>query len=288
MKVLVLGASGMLGSAMFRVLPERGDMQVFGSLRSDRALQFFTQPERERLIAGVDVLVHDALVRLFAQVRPQLVINCIGLTKHHKESEDPRLSVPINAVLPHRLADLCAATGARLVHISTDCVFSGTRGAYVESDPTDAVDVYGRTKQLGEVDYPHALTLRTSIIGHELGTAYGLLEWFLSQGERCRGFRRAVFSGMPTTVLSRVVRDTVVSRPALHGVYHVAAAPIDKYTLLRLIAQTYRKPIEVEQDDQLVIDRSLDASRFSEATGYVAPQWHDLIQIMHADQKTAQ
>ena len=288
MRVLVIGASGMIGSAMFRVLRERGDMQVMGSLRSDLAMRFFTPAQRHDLIAGIDVLSHDALTRVFAQVRPEVVVNCVGLTKHHRASDDPRLSLPLNAMLPHRLADLCAVAGARLVHVSTDCVFSGARGRYAESDPADAMDVYGRTKVLGEVDYPHAITLRTSTIGHELCTRYGLLEWFLAQKGRCRGFRHAVFSGLPSTVFARVVRDVVIPYPSLRGLYHVGAGAIDKFALLELIAKVYQKQIDIVMDEQFVIDRSLDTSRFSEATAYVAPQWPELIQTMHADQVSAQ
>jgi dTDP-4-dehydrorhamnose reductase len=185
MKVLVFGASGMIGSAMFRVLSAKKEWQVWGTLRSDEAKRFFSGDQQDKLVAGVDVEKHDALVRMFARVKPDLVVNCIGLTKHHKEAEDPQMALPLNALLPHRMADLCAVADARLIHVSTDCVFAGTKGNYAEVDATDASDVYGKSKHLGEVDYPHAVTLRTSTIGHELQSAYGLLEWFLSQQGSC-------------------------------------------------------------------------------------------------------
>jgi len=147
--------------------------------------------------------------------------------------------------LPHRLARLCELSGARLVHMSTDCVFAGDKGCYLESDPSDAKDLYGRSKFLGEVAYPHAVTLRTSIIGHELQSAHGLVGWFLAQQERCNGYTKAVFSGLPTVVLAQIIRDVVIPRPDLSGVYHVAAEPIAKYDLLKLIAETYGKTIEI-------------------------------------------
>jgi dTDP-4-dehydrorhamnose reductase len=184
-------------------------------------------------------------------------------------------------MLPHRRARLCALAGARLVHVSTDCVFSGGRGNYAESDAADALDLYGRSKHMGEVDYPNAITLRTSIIGHELDSRHGLLEWFLAQSGQCKGFTRAVFSGLPTVELARVVRDFVLQQPALRGVYHVSAAPIDKYTLLKLVARVYGKSIDIVADDQLAIDRSLNSSRFSQASGYQAPPWETLVQAMH-------
>jgi dTDP-4-dehydrorhamnose reductase len=209
-------------------------------------------------------------------------VNCIGLTKHHKTADDPILAIPLNTLLPHRLAELCAIGRSRLVHISTDCVFSGARGSYTEDDPADANDVYGKAKFLGEVNYSHAITLRTSTIGHELHSAYGLLEWFLSQQGSCKGFSRAIFSGLPNTEFARIVRDLVIPRPDLHGLYHVGANPIAKFELLKLIATVYGKQIDIVQDDEFTIDRSLNSERFKQATGYSAPPWPELIHSMYA------
>lgn len=281
MKVLVFGASGMIGSAMFRVLSEKKEWQVWGTLRGESAKRFFPAALATKLLSGVDVEKHDSLVRVFTQLQPDVVINCVGLTKHHRESEDALLSIPLNALLPHRMADLCAVAGARLVHVSTDCVFSGTKGSYVEDDVSDAVDVYGKSKYLGEVDYPHAITLRTSTIGHELQSAYGLLEWFLSQKGSCKGFNRAIFSGLPNTVFAQIVRDVVILRPDLHGLYHLGGQPIDKYALLRLIAAEYGKKIDIICDDNFVIDRSFSSEHFGKATGYAPADWPALIHTMY-------
>ena len=281
MKVLVFGASGMIGSAMVRVLSEAKEWQVFGTLRSEAAKRFFSPSIASRLLTNIDVDSHDALVRIFAQVKPDVVINCIGLTKHHQEASDSLLAIPVNALLPHRMAALCAVVGARLIHVSTDCIFSGAKGSYVEEDAADAGDLYGKSKFLGEVNYPHAITLRTSTIGHELETTYGLLEWFLSQESSCKGFNQAIFSGLPNTVFAQIVRDIVIPRADLSGLYHVGAAPIGKYDLLRLIADVYGKSIDVIRDDGFVIDRSLDSTRFYKATGYEAPTWPTLVQSMY-------
>jgi dTDP-4-dehydrorhamnose reductase len=191
-------------------------------------------------------------------------------------------AIPINALLPHRLARLCAVAGARLIHMSTDCVFDGQQGRYTESDVSNAQDLYGRSKFLGEVDYPHAVTLRTSIIGHELGSNHGLVDWFLSQQQGVRGFTRAVFSGLPTVELARVMRDFVIPNPGLRGVYHVSAEPIDKHALLQLLAQVYGKTTLIEPDDRLVIDRSLDSTLFRQTTGYQPAAWPELVRQMHS------
>jgi len=280
MRVLILGVSGMLGNAMLRVFCERNDLNVFGTLRSANSGRHLPSHLSDRLVAGVDVENADSLVGVFNRVRPDLVINCIGLIKQLADANDPLLALPINSLLPHRLARMCSLAGARLVHVSTDCVFSGKKGNYKESDPSDAEDLYGKSKFLGEVDYPNAITLRTSIIGHELQSANGLVGWFLSQERQCRGYVNAVFSGLPTVALAKVVRDVVMPRTDLSGVYHVAAQPISKYSLLKLIADVYGKEIDVVPDCSLVIDRSLNAGRFAEATGYVAPGWPDLIKLM--------
>jgi dTDP-4-dehydrorhamnose reductase len=213
-------------------------------------------------------------------VRPSVVVNCIGLVKQLAQADDPLSALPINALLPHRLARLCGLVGARFVHISTDCVFNGRKGSYLESDPSDAEDLYGRSKYLGEVAYPHSITLRTSIIGHELSSAHGLVGWFLAQEGTVKGYRKAIFSGLPTVELSRIVRDVVLPQPELSGLYHVAAEPIAKYDLLQLVRDAYGKTIAIEPDDGVSIDRSLNAERFRKATGYVAPPWPELVERM--------
>ena len=279
MKILVLGASGMLGNAMLRVMSAQEAWSVFGTVRdADPALH--AAAPRAVLIPGVHADQPDSLLAAFAQARPDVVINCVGLVKQLSNAEDPLVAVPINTLLPHRLARMCEVAGARLVHVSTDCVFSGKQGNYTEFDLADAQDVYGRSKLLGEVDYPHTVTLRTSIIGHELRSAHGLIDWFLSQQARVKGYTEAVFSGLPTCELARVVRDFVIPHASLRGVYHVAAEPISKHDLLQIVSREYGKNLQIEPDDQVKINRSLDASRFREATGYVAPAWPDLIAQM--------
>lgn len=280
MKILVLGASGMLGNAMLRIMSAQDAWSVFGTVRgTDPALH--AAAPRAVLIPGVYADQPDSLLAAFSQARPDVVINCVGLVKQLSNAEDPLVAVPINTLLPHRLARMCEVAGARLVHFSTDCVFSGKQGNYTEFDLADAQDVYGRSKLLGEVDYPHAVTLRTSIIGHELRSTHGLVDWFLSQNARVKGYTEAVFSGLPTCELARVVRDFVIRHASLRGVYHVAAEPISKYDLLQLVNRVYGKGLEIEPDDKVKIYRSLTADRFREVTGYVAPSWPELVAWMH-------
>jgi dTDP-4-dehydrorhamnose reductase len=281
-KILILGVSGMLGSSAYRLFAGSAGFSVTGTARSLAGLDRLTRSETSKIIDGIDVADTEMLVHLFNTERPSVVVNCVGVIKQIAAAKDPLVSIAINALLPHRLASLCAGAGARLIQISTDCVFNGRRGGYRESDMPDAEDLYGRTKLLGEVDYPNAVTLRTSIIGHELQTSISLVDWFLSRpGPTVQGYRKAIYSGLPTIELARVIRDIVIPLPQLTGLWHVASEPINKYELLRLVADIYEKKIEILPDDTVAIDRSLDGTLFREATGYVAPPWRELITVMH-------
>ncbi len=287
MRIVVLGVSGMLGSTAFRLLDKRPDLEVFGTARSSDVARFFDPQRAGNIRSCVDVENYDALVALFREVRPDVVINCVGVVKQLASAKDPLTAIPINALLPHRLARLADLLGARLIHVSTDCVFSGRAGDYRESDPADAEDLYGRSKLLGEVDYPNAITLRTSIIGRELQSRNGLVDWFLGQRGKIPGFSKAIFSGLTTDELTRVIGDRVLPNPELHGVYHVSVEAISKYDLLKLVKDVYRHPVEIEQDSTVGINRSLNSDRFRAATGYVPPAWPHLIRTMQLTQSAA-
>lgn len=280
-RVLVLGVTGMLGHAVFEVFSQDARHEVWGTMRGEEGRRSFSDVAQASLLSGVDVLNQDSLVDTLDRADPDVVINCVGLIKQSAEVNNVLAALPINAMLPHRLAQLCRLANARLIHISTDCVFSGRKGMYRESDPSDAEDLYGRSKFIGELhDLPHAITLRTSMIGHELNSNHALIDWFLSQQGQVHGFAKTVFSGLPTVELARVMRDWILPRPELHGLYHVAAKPISKFDLLTLAAKEYGKQIAIYKDEKLVIDRSLNAERFARATGYVAPEWPDLIRLL--------
>lgn len=272
----------MLGSAVFRIFSADEEHETWGTLRSAQGRQWFPAPLHARIVSSLDVLDHDAMCAVLERLRPDLVINCVGLIKQLADANDPLVALPVNALLPHRLARLCGLAGARLIHVSTDCVFAGRKGGYLESDISDAEDLYGKSKYIGELhDLPHAITLRTSIIGHELNSANALIDWFLAQEGGVKGFSRAVFSGLPTVELARVMKDYVLPHPELSGLYHVAAEPITKLDLLRLVAAQYGKAIKIDPDDRLVIDRSLNGSRFNSVIGYAPPSWPVLVSLMH-------
>lgn len=280
-RVLVLGATGLLGNAVFRSLLRMPGAQVTGTVRQEAARELFDPAIAGRLalVGNLEDPVRQA--ELFDAVGPDVVVNCVAVGR--PAPANPMRSVAVYAVLPQRLSQLCRRIGARFVQISSDGVYAGHRGCYTEADVPDADDVYGTSKFLGEVDAPHAITLRTSIIGHELQGGSGLLEWFLSQQGECRCFTRAIFSGFPTIVLADMIRDIVIPRPDLCGIYHVASRPISKFDLLLLVARRYGKSINLIADDRPAPDRSLVADRFERATGYKPPDWPALVDAMYRD-----
>jgi dTDP-4-dehydrorhamnose reductase len=280
-KILVLGATGLLGNAVFRSMSKTSGTRVEGTIRQEAARGLFAPEHAARLTVVEDLEHPHALARLFDGAGPDVVVNCVAVGR--PAPADPMRSILIHSVLPRRLLHLCGLSGARLIQIGSDGVFSGKRGAYTEHDVPDANDVYGISKLLGEVAAPHAITLRTSIIGHELQSGSGLLEWFLSQQDQCRCYTRAIFSGFPTIVLADLIRDVVIPRPDLQGVYHVTTRPISKFDLLQLVARRYGKAIQLIPDDRASPDRSLVAARFEKATGYVAPDWPRLVDLMYCD-----
>jgi dTDP-4-dehydrorhamnose reductase len=282
-RVLVFGATGMLGSTLFRAFSADDALQTFGTIRNAAWAQHFAPDQRAALIPNIQLESESGLLAAFAAAQPDIVVNCVGIIKQLPNANDHLESLAINASLPHRLAKYCSMMGARLVHFSTDCVFSGKGHMYHEEDFPDAYDIYGRTKLLGEVAYPHSITLRTSIIGHEMASAKSLVDWFLSQSGTTKGYTRAIFSGLPTIEMARVLRDYVFPNPHLQGLYHLSVDPIAKYDLLQLIAKTYGKDITIIPDAQVAIDRSLNSDRFRQASGFAPRPWPELIQAMHDD-----
>lgn len=282
MRILILGGSGMLGHRLWINL--RAQHETWVTVRGSASV-FPNVPEfpRQYVRENVDALNFDQVTRSLASIQPDLVINCIGLIKQMGHlARDPLISISLNATLPHRISMICRVAKIRMIHISTDCVFSGKKGKYNETDPSDAEDLYGRTKFLGEVAYPHTVTLRTSIIGRELKNKLGLIEWFLSQknNSTINGFRNAIYTGFTTDEISRVIMKYVIPYPDLTGMYHVSSNPISKFDLLNLTNQAFDRKVSILPQDEFFCDRSMESFRFRNATGYQPPSWEEMIQEM--------
>ena len=283
MKVLILGGSGMLGHKLWQACAARFDS--YATVRgAPREYEKFGIFDTGHLIGPVRAEYATSLESSFAQVSPDVVVNCIGIVKQHPAANDPVASITVNSLFPHHAARFARESGARFIHISTDCVFSGHKGNYSEDDIPDSTDLYGRSKLLGETSDDNCLTIRTSMIGRELRGCRGLLEWFLTcRGENVRGFTRAFFSGMTTQTLSAIILRLIVDHPKLNGLWHVASTPISKFDLLTLVKQTYGLAIELRRDETFVCDRSLDGQRFRDATGITIPSWPEMLEQMRAD-----
>lgn len=285
MKVLIIGVTGMLGYSLFKNLSDAANLDVFGTVRNIKGKeQFFTDCEA-RIFQDVDVSELATVESVINKVTPDVVINCIGLIKQHNISKQHVDAIAINSLLPHQLASLCDKYACKLIHFSTDCIFDGKKGSYTEDDIPDARDLYGRSKCLGEVDYAPHLTLRTSIIGHELNSAVSLVDWFLSQGNSTKGFSKAVFSGLPTCVIARLLIEKVLPKQELNGLYQLSVEAIDKFTLLNLITEIYSKKIEIVESTELKIDRSLNSDKLRSALNLEIPSWKALVSEMHDDYK---
>jgi dTDP-4-dehydrorhamnose reductase len=231
-----------------------------------------------RVIGGVSAEDPGSIERALDDAEPDVVVNCIGIVKQSDLAAKATVAVAVNSLLPHRLAEACQERGIRLIHVSTDCVYSGRRGFYAESDLADPIDLYGRSKLAGEPSGEGILTLRTSMIGWELATSNGLLEWVVAQdGGSVQGYDRAVFSGPTAPELSRLVLSIADEHPQLAGTLHVAAAPISKHDLILKLRDALGLDLEVERADEPQIDRSLDPSRLEAETGWRAASWDELV-----------
>lgn len=273
----------MLGHKLWQVLSTRMDAHVTVRTR-ERAAALASVLDSDRTVTGVSAEAFETVQRALAAVRPDVVLNCVGIVKQAPAAHDAITSISINSLFPHRLAALCRTEGARLIQISTDCVFSGRVGRYTEGDLPDPVDLYGRSKLLGEVADGDCLTVRTSIIGRELAGGNGLLEWFLAQQESVPGFRRAIFSGLTTPALARLLSAVVCDHRELTGIRHVASKPISKLDLLCMLKDAYDLPLEIVPDDEFVCDRSLDAGKFEHDTQLHAPSWDEMVAELASDE----
>jgi dTDP-4-dehydrorhamnose reductase len=277
MRVLILGGGGMLGHQLFISLSKRHEVRA----TLHRSLADVANPglfSAENTYPNIDVREDEPIARAFEDFRPDAAVNAVGIIKQRDDARAAIPNIEINALLPHRLSRLCGISNVRLIQPSTDCVFSGNLGNYREDDFPDAGDLYGRTKYLGELSGSQCLTLRTSIIGLELSHKQSLIEWFLAQKGKIKGYRNAIYSGFTTLEFARIVDRILTSHPHLSGVYHVASQAIDKYTLLQKLAvKLGRDDITIEPDDTFVCDRSLNGSRFSAETGYEAPDWNSML-----------
>jgi dTDP-4-dehydrorhamnose reductase len=283
MRILIYGANGMLGHKLVQQLS--GSFDVWGTIRgSFDTVERYGLFDPDRTIENVSALDVGSIESAIQVARPDIVVNAIGVIKQLPSAKNVTTTLEINSIFPHRLAEFGAKYGFRLITISTDCVFDGAKGNYSEADTPNATDLYGKSKALGEVTGENCLTIRTSIIGRELGTAHSLIEWFLSnRGKTVTGFANAIYSGFPTIVFADIITCLITDHKELSGLYHVASDPINKFDLLTLVDKFYDASVTIERSEEFRIDRSLNGTKFEESAGFHARPWEDMIRTMAAD-----
>lgn len=283
MKIFIIGGGGMLGHKLVQTWQDK--FEVRASLRNKISdYKKFNIFDPKKTYENINVRNTKRIEEIVDEIKPQVIVNAVGIIKQLPESENIVNTLEINSIFPHLLKEIAEKSNSRLINISTDCVFSGAKGNYVEEDAPDAADLYGKSKNLGEVTGKNCLTLRTSIIGRELLTKHSLAEWFLSnEGRKVEGFKKAVFSGFPTIVLADIISDLIENHKNLEGLYHLSSAAIDKFSLLNLLKSAYKLNIEIEPNDDFNIDRSLDSTKFRLATGFRPASWAEMIDSMAND-----
>jgi dTDP-4-dehydrorhamnose reductase len=283
MKVLVIGGSGMLGHKLVQVWQKRFDLWVTlrGKFSDNEIYGIF---DKNKTFELIDVESIESLEKIIEEIKPDVIFNAVGIIKQLPTSKNVIKTLTVNSIFPHQLAEMVEKKDIRLINISTDCVFDGNKGNYNEDDLPNAIDLYGKSKNLGEVTGENCLTLRTSIIGRELNTNHSLVEWFLSnQGGKVKGFVNAIYSGFPTIVLADIIADLIENYPKLNGLRHVSSEPVNKFELLKLIKNAFNVNIEIEHFEDFVIDRSLDSTKFRQETGFSPKSWEEMIKLMAED-----
>lgn len=275
-RVLVVGANGLLGHSVVRELSPALDVWALTRQPATSSHLLARWLRIDRWIGGIDVRQDEELSQVLTRCRPQIVINCAGVIKQRLSS--PREMWRLNAEVPHRLAHLTHQVGARLIHVSTDCVFDGARGSNRECDHPNATDLYGMSKAAGEPKGEHVLTIRSSHVGFEVTPGPSLLSWVMSRrGNAVDGYVNAKYSGVSTPTFARALRMLVEMSHPLSGVFHLASGPITKSSLLEMLNSTMRLNLSIIPVAEPKIDRTLDARAFEARTGFRVPTWDDMV-----------
>lgn len=280
MKILLLGITGMLGHVLYKYFSHKKDIFVIGIFRDKHKYSFLSHLKLKTDFYQDDISDENNLIEIIDKVKPEVIINCIGVIKQVKISNNPLKILPINSLFPHKLNEISSQRNIRLIHFSTDCVFDGKKGNYIEDDNANALDLYGVSKKLGEVSGKNVLTIRTSIIGHEIKSKNGLLEWFLSQNEEIQGYKNAFFSGLPTVEIAEILYNHILKNRKMNGIIHISGPKISKFELLLKMSECYKKKINILPNYNVKIDRSLNSTKFQLASKYTAPNWIELINKM--------
>ena len=279
MKILILGVSGMLGHKLYEILSKDPCFDVYGTLRHNPDYSIKNGLfKSDKILYPINVLELNKLKGVICNISPAIVINCVGIVKNVNKKNNLLDLIELNALFPHQLLKICYENHTKLIHISTDGVFSGKKGMYKECDNADAFEYYGRTKYLGEVDYGNALTIRTSIIGEEIKRSSGFYEWIISMNNKdVIGYKKSIFSGFTTIRFSQILKWIIREHIDLFGLYHISSTPISKFDLITKLKEHLHLNISIIPDYNVKIDRCLDCNEFINITDFEPPTWDEMI-----------
>jgi len=278
MRIYILGISGMLGSKLFKEFLKK-NYKIKGSTR---VIPKHFLNYKNYIDSNLDIFDIQKLKEKINKFKPNLIINCVGIIKQKISKTNEKNIFYINSIFPHELYKISNIIKARLIHFSTDCVFDGKKGNYDDKNETNANDIYGFSKALGELSYDNSITLRTSIIGHELSSKKSLLDWFLHLNKKnCYGYTKAYFSGLPTIEIFNFIQKFLLKKKKISGIYNLSSSRISKYNLLKKISKVYSKNINIIKNNKLKIDRSLNSKKLKKLVDYKCPPWNILIKNMY-------
>jgi dTDP-4-dehydrorhamnose reductase len=282
-KVLILGVGGMIGHQMFRSL--KTQFEVHGTLKETiEKYKDFEIFDSTNIFENCDAQNFDKIEQVLNQFKPDVILNCIGITLRKPEIKDELYAEKINSDFPQFLKNYTERSHAYLVHFSTDCVFSGKTGPYTEDSVPDAEDVYGRTKAKGEVQGSHTLTLRGSMIGRELVGKTELLEWALSQKDKkIKGYTKALYSGVTTSVMAGLIADLINRSEKLTGLYQVSSQPISKFELLQEINAAFKLNMTIEENDSYLNEKILKSEKLTNKIGFHSLSWNEMLDELAKD-----
>ncbi len=283
MKILILGSNGLLGNTITKYFLQKEDIQTYATIRDYSKLELFNNKYHKNFLIINDILDFEETKKTLKKIKPDILINCLGITNKENLLKPSQIEncISINSLFPHMLQRICLELGTRIIHFSSDCIFSGRKGFYSENDIPDPPDIYGKSKLLGELNYENTLTIRKSVIGHELVSKKGLLEWFLAQKDFVHGYKNVIFSGLTVLELARVIDNYVLPRRDLKGILNLAGESISKFDLLKIIADIYKKSAQIIPNEKIQINRTLNGSQFNNLTGYKMKSWPSLIRSMY-------
>jgi len=281
LKILILGAGGMLGHKLYQTLSKTYDDVIPVFRKNKEHYHKFNLYKPEKMIGNTDVTDQSKLLAVLNSVKPDIICNCIGKTTRKINSEDSQSVIYLNSFLPHFISKWSSENNSYFIHFSTDCVFSGKNGPYKPNDFRDSRDLYGLSKILGETNSKYGLTIRTSIVGREIENQTEFFEWiFSSKNKSVSGYKNVFYSGVTTNYLSEVVAQLITKDSKSHGLLQVASPPISKLNLIKKVNSLFGLGMKINTDASKVSNKILSPVKFTITSGIKTQTWDEMLNTL--------